>query len=173
MKLFLLLLFLGLSANSLSAQMPATQRTAAYYSRFVQNSPFTQAAPVSESAVQEQSALSQWALNGFAIMGDKQMVILQSKKDPNEKVLVITGEKNNKNIEILEIQRGQNYLDDKVKLRLAGSLEAWITYDVQSLKKVKPNIAPNNAQAPANNAPQPQPPPQNKPATPAPPARRH
>lgn len=147
---------LGLLAPSLLAQNPASRRSPSYYGRMWQNSPFTEPVKTTDKGATEAiSPLDDWSLSGFAEIANKKVVILQSKRNQGDRVMVISGEPNNKNIEILEIQRGEGYLQDRVKLRLGGSVEGWVSYDPKFLKITRQNTpapGPENKNGPAKPA---------------------
>lgn len=134
-----LILLLGASVTTLAAQAPAARRSPAYYSKICTNSPFTVAAKKGPAAGAEaETPLSAWALSGFGLIGDKIIVLLQNKKKADERITIVTGEKNDKNIEVLQIERGTGYMQDRVQLRIAGSVEGWVGYDPQFLKLAAP-----------------------------------
>lgn len=138
---YILLLFAALMAPAHS-QTPATRRSPAHYSKMCENSPFTIAPKAANGGAEAETPLSAWTLSGFGQIGDKMIVILQNKKTAGERITIISGEKNDKNIEIMEIQRGKSYMQDRVRLRLAGSVEGWVSYEPQFLKLAPPPAAP-------------------------------
>lgn len=135
-----LILVLGASLTTLVAQVPATRRSPAYYSKICTNSPFTVVAKKGPAGAEAETPLSAWALSGFGLIGDKIIVLLQNKKKADERITIVTGEKNDKNIEVLQIERGTGYMQDRVKLRIAGSVEGWVGYDPQFLKLAAPAV---------------------------------
>lgn len=136
-----LILVLGASLTTLAAQVPAARRSPAYYSKICTNSPFTVVAKkVPGAGAEAETPLSAWALSGFGLIGDKIIVLLQNKKKADERITIVTGEKNDKNIEVLQIERGTGYMQDRVQLRIAGSVEGWVGYDPQFLKLAAPAV---------------------------------
>lgn len=156
---YVIFLLVWSCVEGVQAQIPATVRTPSYYQKFFSQSPFTTAPPKVDVASAENSALSNWTLNGFAILGETKMVILQNKKNPAERLMLVSGEKNDKNIELLEIERGKTYTEDRVKIRIAGILEGWVEYDKSNISKVKPNVGALTPNPASNAKPAPQPPP--------------
>lgn len=152
-RLFITPVFLllgGLTLMEGMAQTPAARRSPSYYTRFWQASPFTLPAPKAETTATEiATPLSNWALSGFAEIGEKKIVILQNKSKPEERLTVISGVKNDHNIEIMEIQRGL-HLQDRVRLKMAGSVEGWVAYDPVYLKLKELPKAPQEKKPDAN-----------------------
>lgn len=117
-------------------QVAAKRLPPSRYSHLWASSPFTieESKSNNDNKVVPASALDNWALSGFATIGEKKVVILLNKTKPDERVMVISGEKNERNLEVLEIDPGNAYIQARVKLRLGGSLEGWISYQPELLK---------------------------------------
>lgn len=155
---------------TLSAAVPAQKRVPGYYDAFCKESPFTVLPPPPPPPPPNapENVLGDWALSGVANIGGRKFVLVQNKKNPAERVTLVSGSSNDKNIEVLEIEYGKNYRDTRVKLRFPGNVEGWISYDPAALQITKPNVvgappapAPGqpqpHAQAQAQPQPQPQP----------------
>jgi len=143
-------LLLAAAPGLLHAELtPRPQKNLPYkYANLWRSSPFT-IKPEVDKSDQQQQTRTDWVLSGVTRLGERRLVILQNRKDPKERINVWSDRQNKQNIEILDIEDGDSYLQTRVKV-LCNGQEQWIVYDKNLI-----SVAPSAGGKPAKPGPNP------------------